>query len=150
MIRPNRSMERLAGRVLPEGQVRAVLAVVAGVRKQEQRQRLLVRLEQPEKHWKFSLEDVHERKRWGDYMRAYEDMIRLRCVYLNTITWSMHSRRTEPINRSTQKGLGVRGAAWCRRWSVRLRRGIDHGFAAKGPGAQKNSHNGDDYIRNGK
>jgi PPK2 family polyphosphate:nucleotide phosphotransferase len=44
--------------------------------KQEQRQRLLSRLEQPDKHWKFSLDDIRERQKWGSYMRAYEDMIR--------------------------------------------------------------------------
>jgi PPK2 family polyphosphate:nucleotide phosphotransferase len=46
------------------------------VSKQEQRQRLLSRLEQPEKQWKFSLDDIRERQKWGTYMRAYEDMIR--------------------------------------------------------------------------
>jgi len=46
------------------------------VSKREQRQRLLRRLEQPAKQWKFSLDDVHERQKWGQYMRAYEDMIR--------------------------------------------------------------------------
>jgi len=44
--------------------------------RQEQRQRLLSRLEQPDKHWKFSLDDLRERQRWGAYQRAYEDMIR--------------------------------------------------------------------------
>jgi len=44
--------------------------------KQEQRERLLRRLEQPEKHWKFSFDDVRERQKWGSYMRAYESMIR--------------------------------------------------------------------------
>jgi PPK2 family polyphosphate:nucleotide phosphotransferase len=44
--------------------------------KQEQRRRLLDRLEQPRKNWKFSLDDVRERQRWGSYMRAYENMIR--------------------------------------------------------------------------
>jgi polyphosphate kinase 2 (PPK2 family) len=44
--------------------------------KQEQQRRFLRRLDQPEKHWKFSLADLHERQRWPDYMRAYEDMIR--------------------------------------------------------------------------
>lgn len=46
------------------------------VSKQEQKKRFLERLEEPEKNWKFSLMDVQERKRWDDYMRAYEDMIR--------------------------------------------------------------------------
>ena len=44
--------------------------------KQEQQRRLLKRLEQPEKHWKFSLDDLRERQKWGDYMQAYENMIR--------------------------------------------------------------------------
>jgi len=44
--------------------------------KQEQRQRLLSRLEQPEKNWKFSLDDLRERQKWRPYMRAYEDAIR--------------------------------------------------------------------------
>jgi PPK2 family polyphosphate:nucleotide phosphotransferase len=43
--------------------------------KQEQRKRLLDRLEQPEKNWKFSLDDVRERQTWGSYLRAYENMI---------------------------------------------------------------------------
>ena len=42
----------------------------------EQRQRFLKRLEEPEKHWKFSLADLHERKHFDDYMKAYQDMIR--------------------------------------------------------------------------
>lgn len=46
------------------------------VSKEEQRQRFLKRLDEPDKRWKFSLTDVKERERWGDYMRAYEDMIR--------------------------------------------------------------------------
>ena len=42
---------------------------------EEQRKRFLERLEMPEKNWKFSLADVHERQHWKEYMRAYEDMI---------------------------------------------------------------------------
>ena len=44
--------------------------------KEEQRQRFLARLDEPAKRWKFSMSDVAERKRWDDYMAAYEDMIR--------------------------------------------------------------------------
>ncbi len=43
---------------------------------EEQRKRLLDRLEQPGKRWKFSVGDIAERKLWGKYMDAYEDMIR--------------------------------------------------------------------------
>lgn len=43
---------------------------------EEQRTRLLQRLEDPDKNWKFSLADVHERRYWDNYMEAYEEMIR--------------------------------------------------------------------------
>jgi PPK2 family polyphosphate:nucleotide phosphotransferase len=46
------------------------------VSKEEQRQRFLSRLEEPDKNWKFSTADLHERHRWSSYMKAYEDMIR--------------------------------------------------------------------------
>jgi PPK2 family polyphosphate:nucleotide phosphotransferase len=46
------------------------------ISKEEQRKRFLARLEQPGKRWKFSMNDVAERKRWDDYMAAYQDMIR--------------------------------------------------------------------------
>jgi len=45
------------------------------VSKKEQKRRFLDRLQQPEKNWKFSSADLHEREHWDDYMRAYEDMI---------------------------------------------------------------------------
>jgi PPK2 family polyphosphate:nucleotide phosphotransferase len=45
------------------------------VSKKEQKKRFLDRLHQPEKNWKFSAADLHERERWDDYMEAYEDMI---------------------------------------------------------------------------
>ena len=41
----------------------------------EQRKRLLARIETPEKHWKLSTGDVHERKFWNNYQRAYEEML---------------------------------------------------------------------------
>jgi PPK2 family polyphosphate:nucleotide phosphotransferase len=53
-----------------------VLKFFLHVSKEEQRRRLLDRLEEPAKRWKFSMDDVNERKRWGEYMAAYEDMIR--------------------------------------------------------------------------
>jgi len=44
--------------------------------KKEQEKRFLERLDDPGKNWKFSVSDALERKHWGEYMRAYEDMIR--------------------------------------------------------------------------
>src|SRR5215469_12597582 len=46
------------------------------VSKKEQKKRFLKRLEEPEKNWKFSPSDVRERECWGDYHKAYEEMIR--------------------------------------------------------------------------
>ncbi len=40
--------------------------------KEEQRQRFLQRIDEPEKNWKFSQADVEERAFWPHYMRAYE------------------------------------------------------------------------------
>jgi PPK2 family polyphosphate:nucleotide phosphotransferase len=46
------------------------------ISKEEQRRRFLARLDEPAKRWKFSMNDVIERKLWDKYMGAYEDMIR--------------------------------------------------------------------------
>jgi PPK2 family polyphosphate:nucleotide phosphotransferase len=45
------------------------------VSKKEQKKRFLERLDEPEKNWKFSAGDVHERQCWDDYQDAYEEMI---------------------------------------------------------------------------
>jgi PPK2 family polyphosphate:nucleotide phosphotransferase len=42
----------------------------------EQKKRLEERLNDPLKRWKFRLGDLDDRKLWGDYMRAYEDLLR--------------------------------------------------------------------------
>jgi PPK2 family polyphosphate:nucleotide phosphotransferase len=52
----------------------AVLKFFLNVSKEEQRSRFLKRINTPEKNWKFSLNDVNERRFWDDYMAAYEDM----------------------------------------------------------------------------
>ena len=46
------------------------------ISKEEQKRRFLERLETPSKRWKFSIDDVTDRKLWNRYMDAYEDMIR--------------------------------------------------------------------------
>jgi PPK2 family polyphosphate:nucleotide phosphotransferase len=43
--------------------------------KDEQRRRFLARIDEPDKNWKFSLADIHERKYWKHYMKAYEDCL---------------------------------------------------------------------------
>ena len=46
------------------------------VSKEEQRRRFLERLADPDKHWKFSLGDLHEREVFDDYLAAYDDVVR--------------------------------------------------------------------------
>ena len=53
-----------------------VLKFFLNVSREEQKKRFMQRLERPEKNWKFSASDVHERKFWDDYMQAFEEAIR--------------------------------------------------------------------------
>lgn len=52
-----------------------VLKFFLNVSRKEQKKRFLERLEQPEKNWKFSLDDLKTRADWDKYMTAYEDML---------------------------------------------------------------------------
>ncbi|WP_341525343.1 polyphosphate kinase 2 family protein [Nostoc sp. UHCC 0302] len=51
-----------------------ILKFFLNVSKSEQKKRFLDRIDSPEKHWKFSANDVKERAFWDDYMRAYEEV----------------------------------------------------------------------------
>lgn len=52
-----------------------VLKFWLNVSREEQRERFLARLNEPEKNWKFESGDIRERGFWKDYMRAYEDAL---------------------------------------------------------------------------
>ncbi|SEA01446.1 polyphosphate:nucleotide phosphotransferase, PPK2 family [Flavobacterium gillisiae] len=52
-----------------------VLKFFLHMSKEEQRQRLLRRLEEKKHNWKFSVGDLKERERWDDYMHYYEEAI---------------------------------------------------------------------------
>ena len=52
-----------------------IVKVFLHVSKKEQRKRLLERIDDPDKNWKFSPADIEERKRWKDYMKAYEECL---------------------------------------------------------------------------
>jgi PPK2 family polyphosphate:nucleotide phosphotransferase len=52
-----------------------ILKFFLHVSKKEQQRRFLARLDEPDKNWKFSINDIEERKFWSQYQRAYEDMI---------------------------------------------------------------------------
>lgn len=52
-----------------------ILKFFLNVSKEEQKERFLSRIEEPEKNWKFSSSDVKERGHWDEYMKAYEEAI---------------------------------------------------------------------------
>lgn len=52
-----------------------ILKFFLNVSKDEQKQRFLDRINEPDKNWKFSMGDVKERAHWNDYMKAYEDAL---------------------------------------------------------------------------
>ena len=45
------------------------------ISRDEQRERLLERLDRPDKHWKFNPHDLDERARWEDYQAAYAEAL---------------------------------------------------------------------------
>jgi PPK2 family polyphosphate:nucleotide phosphotransferase len=49
-----------------------IVKVFLHLSKDEQRKRFLERIDEADKNWKFSLADIHERKYWKQYMKAYE------------------------------------------------------------------------------
>lgn len=52
-----------------------ILKFYLHISKKEQAQRLQARLDDPEKNWKFSIDDLEKRKKWDEYMVAYEDAL---------------------------------------------------------------------------
>jgi len=52
-----------------------VIKIFLHISKDEQLRRLKARLDNPDKHWKFDVEDLNQRQYWNDYLRAYEAAI---------------------------------------------------------------------------
>jgi len=52
-----------------------ILKFYLHIDKDQQKERLQARLDDPSKHWKFRLGDLEERKLWPDYMKAFEDVL---------------------------------------------------------------------------
>jgi PPK2 family polyphosphate:nucleotide phosphotransferase len=60
-----------------------ILKFFLNISKDEQRKRFLERLDDPNKHWKFSDADMKERGYWNDYMAAFED-----CLTATSTEWA--------------------------------------------------------------
>jgi PPK2 family polyphosphate:nucleotide phosphotransferase len=52
-----------------------ILKFMLHVSRDEQKQRLVERLEDPEKNWKFRVDDLDDRARWEDFTRAYRGLL---------------------------------------------------------------------------
>ena len=52
-----------------------IIKIFLHLSKEEQRKRFLQRIEDPEKNWKFSDDDLRERRFWDDYVKAYEECL---------------------------------------------------------------------------
>lgn len=77
-----------------------ILKFFLHISKEEQKERFQARLDDPEKHWKFSRGDLLVREEWDDYMRAYEDAL-TRC---NTDAAPWH---IVPANRKWYRNLVI-------------------------------------------
>lgn len=53
-----------------------ILKFMLHISRAEQQERLLERVNDPLKNWKFQVGDLEERKRWSDYTRAYQDVLK--------------------------------------------------------------------------
>ena len=61
-------------RVLTENGI-TILKFMLHISKDEQRKRLETRLDQPSHNWKFNPSDLEDRKLWGDFEKAYEEVL---------------------------------------------------------------------------
>jgi PPK2 family polyphosphate:nucleotide phosphotransferase len=52
-----------------------IVKIFLHLSKDEQRKRFLERIDEPDKNWKFSVADIHERKYWRHYMTAFEECL---------------------------------------------------------------------------
>jgi PPK2 family polyphosphate:nucleotide phosphotransferase len=52
-----------------------VVKIFLHLSQEEQRKRFLERIDEPEKNWKFSVADIHERKYWKQYAAAFEECL---------------------------------------------------------------------------
>jgi PPK2 family polyphosphate:nucleotide phosphotransferase len=77
-----------------------IVKVFLHISKDEQRERLQARLDDPDKQWKFDVNDLAQRKRWDDYQRIYEKAIRE--TDCDHAPWYV-----VPANSKTQRNLAV-------------------------------------------
>lgn len=77
-----------------------ILKFMLHISKDEQKERLQARLDDPEKRWKFNPNDLKERSSWNDYQRAYEDVIN--CCTTDCAPWHI-----VPANHKWARDLAI-------------------------------------------
>ncbi|MBV7429598.1 MULTISPECIES: PPK2 family polyphosphate kinase [unclassified Acidovorax] len=77
-----------------------VLKFLLHISPEEQRQRLQERLDDPAKHWKFSMGDIEVRKQWAEYQRAYDAL--LAATHTPWAPWTI-----VPANSKTHRNLMI-------------------------------------------
>lgn len=77
-----------------------VLKFMLNISKDEQRERLQARLDDPEKNWKFNASDLEDRKLWDDYAKAYE-------VVLDRCSTAHAPWRVAPADRKWQRNAVI-------------------------------------------
>jgi len=77
-----------------------VLKFMLHISKDEQRERLQARLDDPEKHWKFNAADLEDRKLWDEYQKAYE-------VVLDRCSTAHAPWRVVPADRKWQRNAVI-------------------------------------------
>lgn len=103
-ITPEQHQQRLAHindfeRLLSEtGTI--VLKFLLHISADEQRERLQERLDDPAKHWKFSMGDIEVRKQWADYQKAYD--VLLNATHTPWAPWTI-----VPANSKTHRNLMI-------------------------------------------
>lgn len=77
-----------------------ILKFYLHISRDEQRERFQARIDEPDKNWKFSFDDLEKRKLWPDYMAAYEEM-------LNRTTTAWAPWHVIPANQKWYRNLAI-------------------------------------------
>lgn len=83
--------------------------IFLNISREEQKKRLLARVEDPDKMWKFSPDDLRDRQRWPDFMSAYEEAIK--ATASKTSPWYVVPADDKPFARLIVARIAVEALA---------------------------------------
>ena len=82
-----------------------VRKILLNISPEEQKKRLLARIEDPDKIWKFSPDDLRDRERWPHFMTAYEEAIKATAT--KSAPWFVVPADSKPFARLTVARIAV-------------------------------------------